>query len=483
MTFAFLTLCAILLLSGLTGYLFRHIFHHASTGPAATQEIAGTAERDSLTGLPNHRRLEDRISQAIAVAHRHKKKLAVLFLDLDALGHINDSLGRPIGDKILQSVAKRLVACLRGSDTVSRQGDDEFVVLLTEVRQPEDAAVAARKMLRAVGDAHSIDRQDIRVTASIGISVYPEDGPDAETLVNNAATAMYAAKESGCRCYRFFKRAVNVRAGRRQAIEEDLRLALERHQFALHYQPKINLKTGAITGAEALLRWGHPTGRLISRSEFIPVAEDCGLILPIGAWVLREACGQVRACADAGLPVTTMAVNVSATEFWSENFLEGVFTILGETGLDPRLLELELTERVLMKDAEAAVSILQTLRESGVQVAVDNLGAGYSRLSYLRKFPVDALKIDQAFIHQISTGGEAGAIVSAVIATARSLKLRVIAEGVETLQELEFLLAHECDEAQGHYFSRPVPSEQFVRLLGTGIPDPSVLLYRLPVMS
>ncbi len=478
----FMALGATLLLAGLVGYLIRQVFHDPRAVRAATLEITHSAEHDFLTGLPNRTRLNDRISQAIAVAHRHKTKLAVLFLDLDAFEHINVSLGHPIGDKLLQSVARRLVACLRRSDTVSRQGD-EFVALLSEVRQPEDAAIAARKMLRAVAQVHSIDQHDLRITASIGVSVYPEDGVDAEMLLKNAATAMYEAKESGCRCYRFFKRAVNGRAVRRQAIEEDLRLALERHQFALHYQPKINLKTGAITGVEALLRWMHPTGRLISRSEFIPIAEDCGLILPIGAWVLREACGQARAFADAGRPVTTMAVNVSATEFRNENFLEGVFTILGETGLDPRLLELELTESVLMKHAESGASVLQTLRERGVQVAVDNLGTGYSRLGYLRKFPVDALKIDQSFIHQISTGGEDAAIVSAVIAMARSLKARVVAEGVETPQQLEFLLAHECDEAQGHYFSRPVPAEQFARLLEMGIPDPSVLLRRPLVMS
>ncbi len=477
-----MALGATLLLAGLVGYLIRQVFHDPRAVRAATLEITHSAEHDFLTGLPNRTRLNDRISQAIAVAHRHKTKLAVLFLDLDAFEHINVSLGHPIGDKLLQSVARRLVACLRRSDTVSRQGD-EFVALLSEVRQPEDAAIAARKMLRAVAQVHSIDQHDLRITASIGVSVYPEDGVDAEMLLKNAATAMYEAKESGCRCYRFFKRAVNGRAVRRQAIEEDLRLALERHQFALHYQPKINLKTGAITGAEALLRWMHPTGRLISRSEFIPIAEDCGLILPIGAWVLREACGQARAFADAGRLVTTMAVNVSATEFRNENFLEGVFTILGETGLDPGLLELELTESVLMKHAESGASVLQTLRERGVQVAVDNLGTGYSRLGYLRKFPVDALKIDQSFIHQISTGGEDAAIVSAVIAMARSLKARVVAEGVETPQQLEFLLAHECDEAQGHYFSRPVPAEQFARLLEMGIPDPSVLLRRPLVMS
>jgi diguanylate cyclase (GGDEF)-like protein len=425
---------------------------------------------DILTGLPNHVGLNDRISQAIAVAHRHKKKLAVLFLDLDAFEHINDSFGHPVGDKLLQSVAKRLVVCLRGSDTVSRQGGDKFVALLSELRQPEDAAVAARKMLRAVAEAHSIGQYDLQITASIGISVYPEDGLDAGTLVKNAATAMYEAKESGCRCYRFFKRATNVRAVRRQSIEENLRLGLERRQFALYYQPKINLKTGAITGAEALLRWMHPTGRLISRSEFIPVAEDCGLILPIGRWVLHEACRQARICVDAGLPLASMAVNVSAREFWDENFLEGISAILGETGLDPRLLELELTEKVLMRDAEAAISTLRALRERGVQVAIDNLGTGYSRLSYLRKFPVGALKIDRSFVHQISNPDEDPAIVTAVIDMAHRLDLRVVAEAVETLAQLEFLQTNRCDEAQGDYLSRPLPSEQFAMLLSTGIP-------------
>ena len=434
-------------------------------------QMAHSAQHDFLTGLPNRMLLNDRVNQAIALAPRHMKKVAVLFLDLDGFKHINDSLGHPIGDKLLQSVAKRLVDCVRGSDTVSRQGGDEFVVLLSEVEQSEDAAITARRMLQAVAEAHSIDQHDLHVTASIGVSVYPDDGLDAETLIKNADTAMYQAKENGRQSYQFFKPAMNVRAVERQSIEESLRRALERREFALHYQPKINLKTGEITGAEALIRWTHPTRGPVSPAQFIPVAEDCGLILPIGNWVLREACKQARAWVDAGLPLATMAVNISAMEFRDEHFLEGVFAILNETGLDPRSLELELTESVLMKRAESTESILKTLRARGVQVAVDDFGTGYSSLSYLRKFPIDALKIDQSFVRQITTAPDETTIVTAIISMGRSLKLRVIAEGVETHEELAFLQAHQCDEAQGYYFSRPVPPQQFAKLLETGIPQ------------
>ena len=297
------------------------VFRDVSAARAMALQMAHSAEHDFLTGLPNRMLLNDRVGQAIALAPRHKKQVAVLFLDLDGFKHINDSLGHPIGDKLLQSIAKRLVDCVRGSDTVSRQGGDEFVVLLSEVEQSEDAAITARRMLQAVAEAHSIDQHDLHVTTSIGVSVYPDDGLDAETLIKNADTAMYQAKENGRQSYQFFKPAMNVRAVERQSIEESLRRALERQEFALHYQPKIDLRTGAITGAEALLRWTHPTRGLVSPAQFIPVAEDCGLILPIGTWVLREACGQARAWVDAGLPVATMAVNISAMEFRNENFL------------------------------------------------------------------------------------------------------------------------------------------------------------------
>jgi diguanylate cyclase (GGDEF)-like protein/PAS domain S-box-containing protein len=455
------------------------VFRDVSVARAMALQIAHSAEHDFLTGLPNRMLLNDRITQAVALASRHMKHVAVLFLDLDGFKYINDSLGHPVGDKLLQSIARRLADCVRASDTVSRQGGDEFVVLLSEVAQSEDAAISARRILQAVARPHSIDQHDLHITTSIGVSVYPDDGLDADTLIKNADTAMYQAKENGRQSFQFFKPAMNVRAVERQSIEEGLRRALERREFALHYQPKINLMTGAVAGAEALIRWMHPTRGLVSPAEFIPVAEDCGLILPIGAWVLREACGQARAWMDSGLPPTSMAVNVSAMEFRDEGFLDGLSAILAETSLDPRSLELELTESVLMKHAASAATILQTLRERGMRVAVDDFGTGYSSLSYLRKFPVDAVKIDQSFVRQISTAGDDTTIVKAVIGMARGLKLRVIAEGVETPEEAAFLRAYRCDEAQGYYFSRPVLPQQFAMLLSDGA-KPNVAVDRSP---
>jgi diguanylate cyclase (GGDEF)-like protein/PAS domain S-box-containing protein len=445
-----------------------------SAARAVSLQMSHSAEHDFLTGLPNRMLLNDRCTQAIVLARRHAKQTAVMFLDLDGFKHINDSLGHSVGDRLLQSIASRLVDCARASDTVSRPGGDEFIVLLSEMQNPEDAAIAARRMLQAVAEPHSIGQHDLHITASIGVSVYPDDGLDAETLIKNADTAMYQAKENGRQNFQYFKPAMNARAVERQSIEQGLRRALERNEFALHYQPKVNFETGAITGAEALIRWTHPTQGAVPPAQFIPIAEDCGLILPIGNWVLRQACKQAQAWVDAGLPVATMAVNVSAKEFLDPDFLEGLFAILDETGLDPRLLELELTERVLMKHSESAASILQTLKGRGVQVAIDDFGTGYSSLSYLRRFSVDALKIDQSFVGQINAPGDDGCIVTAVISMARSLKLRVVAEGVETLEQLTFLQSHECDEAQGYYFSRPLPSEQFAKLLRTGTPVPFV---------
>ena len=447
------------------------VFHDVSAARTMALQMTHLAEHDFLTGLPNRMLLNDRVSQAIALASRHMKKVAVLFLDLDGFKHINDSLGHPIGDKLLQSIAKRLVACVRGSDTVSRQGGDEFVVLLSELEHPEDAAITARKMLQAVGEAHSIDRHELHVTTSIGVSVYPDDGLNAETLIKNSDTAMYQAKENGRQSYQYFKPAMSVLAVERQSIEESLRRALQRQEFALHYQPKVNLRTGTITGAEALLRWTHPIRGPVSPAEFIPVAEECGLILPLSNWVLREACKQARAWMDAGLSPVTMAVNISAMEFRDAHFLEGIFAILKDTGVDPRFLELELTESVLMKHAESTESILKTLKARGVQLAVDDFGTGYSSLSYLRKFPIDALKIDQSFVRQITTARDEETIVTAVISMGRSLKIRVIAEGVETREQLAFLQSHLCDEGQGYYFSRPVLPQQFAKLLKTGISE------------
>jgi diguanylate cyclase (GGDEF)-like protein len=454
------------------------VFRDVSAARAMVVQMTHSAEHDFLTGLPNRMLLNDRVNQAIVLAPRHNRKVGVLFLDLDGFKHINDSLGHPIGDKLLQSIAKRLVDCVRSSDTVSRQGGDEFVVLLSEMEQSEDAAISALRLLQAVADAHTIDQHDLHVTASIGVSVFPDDGKDAETLIKNADIAMYQAKENGRQSYQFFKPAMNVRAVERQSIEESLRRALERKEFSLHYQPKIDLRTGKISGAEALIRWTHPVRGPVSPAQFIPVAEDCGLILPIGQWVLREACKQARVWVDAGLPLATMAVNISSMEFRDDNFLESVFAALNETGLDPKSLELELTESVLMKRAESAASVLKTLRERGVQIAVDDFGTGYSSLSYLRKFPIDALKIDQSFVRQISSTPDDTTIVTAVISMGRSLKLRVVAEGVETQEELAFLQARQCDEAQGYYFSRPVLPLQFARLLKSGIPESAVVVHR-----
>jgi diguanylate cyclase (GGDEF)-like protein/PAS domain S-box-containing protein len=435
---------------------------------AMALEMTHSAEHDLLTGLPNRRLLHDRVNQSIAVARRDFKQVAVLYLDLDGFKHINDSLGHPTGDQLLQSIAKRLVTCVRSTDTVSRQGGDEFVILLSDVPAPEDAAVMANRLLHVVAEAHSFDAHDIHITTSVGVSVYPEDGQDAEALVKNAGTAMYQAKENGKQSFQFYKPAMYARAVERQSIEEGLRRAVEREEFALHYQPKINLTTRAITGVEALLRWTHPTRGWLSPAQFIPIAEDSGLIVPIGKWVLRQACKQARAWADAGLAATSMAVNVSAIEFGDENFLRGLFAILKETGLDPRSLQLEITESVLMKHAEVTAGILENLRARGVQVAIDDFGTGYSSLSYLRKFKVDALKIDQSFVRQISLGGRDAAIVTAVINMARTLDLLVIAEGVETQEELEFLCTSGCDEAQGYYLSRPVPAWQLGMLLSNG---------------
>ncbi|SEC34613.1 putative bifunctional diguanylate cyclase/phosphodiesterase [Terriglobus roseus] len=441
------------------------VFRDVSAARAMSGQMLRLAKHDFLTGLPNRMTLYDRIDQAISLAPRHQKRVAVLFLDLDGFKHINDSLGHSTGDKLLQSIAKRLVDCVRSSDTVSRQGGDEFVVLLSEVEIPDNTDITARRMLHAVAEPHTINQHQLHITASIGTSVYPDDGLDAETLIKNADTAMYQAKENGRNSSQFFKSAMNVRAVQRQGIEESLRVALKREEFSVHYQPKVNLVTQEITGAEALLRWTNPVRGSVSPVEFIPVAEDSGLIVPIGNWVLRQACIQAKQWKDVGLPIRNIAVNISAIEFRNEAFLDGVLAILEETNLDPTCLELELTESALIKHAEAAGSILKTLRHLGVQVAVDDFGTGYSSLSYLRKFAIDSLKIDQSFIHQIGASTEETTIVTAVIGMARGLNLKVVAEGVETRQQAAFLLDSQCDEAQGYYFSRPVAPQEFAKLL------------------
>jgi diguanylate cyclase (GGDEF)-like protein/PAS domain S-box-containing protein len=448
------------------------VFRDVSAARATALQIAHSAQHDFLTGLPNRMLLNDRIDQAIILAKRSKKQVAVLFVDLDGFKHINDSLGHPIGDEVLKSIALRLVSCVRSTDTVSRQGGDEFVVLLSEVSRPTDAAAMAGKILDSLAKAHCIDEHDLHVTASIGVSTYPDDGVNAETLIKNADTAMYQTKENGRQGFRFFTPAMNARAVERQSIEEGLRRAVRRQELVLHYQPKICLRTMTIIGAEALIRWMHPTRGVLMPGQFIPIAEDCGLILSIGKWVLREACLQARSWVDAGFQGISVAVNVSAMELREGSFLEGLLAILRETHLDPTLLDLELTESVLMKRVESTVVILRILKQRGVRVSIDDFGTGYSSLSYLRKFPIDTLKVDRSFVSQIGSGGGDAAIVTAVISMARSLNMRVVGEGVETQAELDFLQAQQCDEAQGYYFSTPVPAQEFLGMLARGIRRP-----------
>ncbi|HCE10059.1 MAG TPA: two-component system response regulator [Oxalobacteraceae bacterium] len=445
------------------------VFHDVTAAQLTAMEMTHLAQHDFLTKLPNRLLLNDRIAQAITLAKRRGTTLAVLFLDLDNFKHINDSLGHAIGDKLLQSVAQRLSACVRGSDTVSRQGGDEFVLLVTADRHAEDAALTANKILAALAAPHSIDKNELHVTPSIGISVYPADAENAETLIKNADTAMYHAKEKGRNNFQFFKSNMNVRAVERQVIETNLRHALERQEFALHYQPKVNLASGTITGAEALLRWMHPEWGLVLPDRFVAIAEDCGLIVPIGRWVLREACAQARRWQDAGLNPGSVAVNISALEFRRTDFVDGVRAVLHETGLAPHCLELEITESVLMRDAECSSAILQQLKDMGVQLAVDDFGTGYSSLSYLSQFPIDVLKIDQSFVRDLCVTNDNGIIVSAVIAMAASLKQRVVAEGVEQTEQLAFLKAQHCEEGQGFLFSRPLVAEQFGTLLANGL--------------
>lgn len=435
------------------------VFHDVSTARSMSLRMSYLAQHDSLTDLPNRLLLNDRLAQAMASALRREIKLALLFLDLDHFKHINDSLGHAIGDRLLQSVAKRLLGCVRSSDTVSRQGGDEFVILLSQVMHAQDAAVSAEKILLALNQPHDIGDHEIHITASIGIVTYPDDATDDETLLNNADFAMYQAKNSGRNNYQFFQSGLSATAIERQTIENGLHHAIERAELVLHYQPVMNLSTGAISGVEALLRWRHPLRGLLHPSQFIPVAEEYGLIVPIGRWVLREGCRQAKAWQNSGLPPVRIAVNVSAVELRAKNFSQGVRAILQETGMDPRYLELELTETFLMQDSTSTAVVLEALKDMGVQLALDDFGTGYSSLSYMKRFPIDTLKIDQSFVRNLTTDADDASIVSAVISMGSSLHMLVVAEGVETAEQASVLLERNCPEGQGYYFGRPVLAE------------------------
>jgi len=442
------------------------VLHDLGAVREQTLELSRAAQHDFLTGLPNRSLVNDRITQAISFSARYTKQLAVMFVDLDLFKRINDSLGHAVGDKLLQQVATRIVACVRRSDTVGRIGGDEFVVLLSQVGHAEGAVFIARKILSSLAAPYLIDQKQLQINASIGVSTYPADGTDSETLIHRADTAMYEAKKLGRNNCQFFRTEMQARVLEWQSLEGSLRCALERNEFMLVYQPKIDLATGEISGVEALLRWNHPERGLIQPLKFAPIAEESGLIAPIGQWVLLEACRQARAWMDAGLPPVRIAVNVSALQFAAKDFLSSVRATLISTGIDPCNLELELTETVLMQDAESAVQMLRALKAIGVQLAVDDFGVGY-----LRKFPLDALKVDRSFINDISSNPDNATILSALINIGKSLKHRVVVEGVETEEQLHFLQKEGCSEGQGYFFCRPVIAEKFAQFLARGVTE------------
>ena len=429
------------------------------------EQLEHQASHDALTSLPNRNLLRDRVEQAIAHAGRDGCMAAVLFLDLDQFKFVNDSLGHDAGDRLLVEVAERLKSAVRQGDTVARLGGDEFVIVLSGVEHEEDAAGIARKLQDVLQPAFIERKHELYITASQGIALYPRDGGDVATLLKNADIAMYRAKEEGCNNFQYFTMEMNARASDRLALEGGLRHALERDELVLYYQPQVDLRTGRVIGMEALLRWRHPDLGLVPPGKFIPLAEETGLIVPIGAWVLRHACAQNKAWQEAGLPPLMMAVNLSARQLRQIDLLDLVKSTLAETGLDPRLLELELTESMIMRDPGRVSEILQQFSAMGVSLSVDDFGTGYSSLSYLKRFPINKVKIDQSFVHDITTDPDDAAIAKTIISIAHDMKMRVIAEGVETEGQASFLRKHRCDEMQGYLFSKPVPAEEFERLL------------------
>ncbi len=427
---------------------------------AAEKQIQFLAYYDALTGLPNRTLLQDRLSKALAGARRRKDKVALLFLDLDGFKTIHDSLGHSVGDLVLQEVAERLKRFAREQDTVARVGGDEFLIVLTAVKDAADAAVAAERLMHAMTVELVIQGRSLSISCSIGIGIFPEHGTDGETLIKNADAAMYCAKESGCNSFRFFSEGMNAEAMERLTLEHGLRLALEKRELFLVYQPQMDIATGKTTGLEALLRWQHPELGLVRPDKFIRIAENSGLIIPIGEWVLRTACSQARKWQDEGLLAVPVAVNVSAVQFRQEDFCELIGRVLWETGLAPQYLEMELTESLLLSNAHVTLSVLQNLRAMGLKLAIDDFGTGYSSLSYLRQFPVSKLKIDRSFIRDVAVNPDDAAITTAIIGMAKSLNLKVIAEGVEDEAQMSFLRARQCDEIQGYYFSKPLVVEK-----------------------
>lgn len=430
------------------------------------EQIRHMAHHDALTGLPNRVLLYDRMEQLVHRAVRGGGRFALLFIDLDRFKNVNDTLGHKVGDRLLRVVAQRIAGCVRETDTVSRIGGDEFVVLLSDPGDPGKVAHVAQKVLDTLARPFDLDGYELYITPSIGICLYPEDGGDAQMLMSNADAAMYHAKETGRNNYQFFTRQMSIAAHRRLALENELRHALDRDEFVLYYQPQIDLRSGGITGFEALLRWDHPERGMVPPSVFIPIAEETGLINRIGEWVLIRACEQARLWHDAGHPGLQVSVNCSAQQFRREQYVSTIAATLAANGLSPGTLELEITETVIMQHTEQVLVRLTQLHGMGVQLSLDDFGTGYSSLSYLKRFPIQKLKIDQSFVRDISADPDDAAIVTAIIAMAHSLGLVVMAEGVETRQQLAFLKALKCDQAQGYYFSVPLPAAEFEALLG-----------------
>ena len=429
------------------------------------QRLQHLTHFDGLTSLPNRMLFRDRLIQALAQAARNGSLVAVLFVDLDRLKVVNDTLGDEVGDKLLQEVARLLLSCVRAGDTVGRLDGDGFALILPDFACAHDAALAAQRLLDAFARPVAIDGHEIFVSVNIGITLYPSDGKDAEQLVRNSYTAMFRAKDLGRNGYQFYTAEMNAKVREKIDLENGLRRALEREEFLLHYQPKVDLASGEVTGVEALLRWRRGDGKLVVPVQFIPLLEETGLIVPVGEWVMNQACTQIKTWHDAGLPEVTVAVNLSARQFQSMDLVDMVQRVIESSGIDPRLLELELTESLLMRNADETIGVLRRLRSMGVSLSVDDFGTGYSSLSYLKRFPLNTVKIDRSFVSEIVSDPDDASIARAIITLAQALKLKVVAEGVETEAQMAFLAASHCDEMQGYYFSRPLAPEDCAALL------------------
>ena len=451
------------------------VAHFISTGKDITEQMA-TRERlhhlshhDTLTGLPNRGLFMDRLSQAISRARWNGRVVAVLFIDLDRFKNINETLGFDYGDNILQAVAERLNQSVRDGDTVARLGDDEFAIVLEDIYQKEDIALVVEKTIKALSQVHVLNEHELFVTTSMGISLYPNDGSNAQTLIQNADVAIHHAKESGSNNYRFYESDMNAQSLYRLNMESSLRKALEREEFVLHYQPQVDIKSGQIIGFEALIRWQHPELGMVFPVEFIPLLEETGMINQVGRWILRTACQACRDWNDLGLHDIKVSVNISPVQFENSDISNIVASALEETGLEAKYLEIELTESAIMRSPQAAIGVLSALNRMGVTLAIDDFGTGYSSLSYLQKFPIDVLKIDRSFVKDVSKNNGDASIVSAIISMAHSLKLSVIAEGVKDTKQLSFLQERDCEMVQGFLFSKAVPREQAAKFLKTGI--------------